>query len=640
MKQNFLLKSFVLLIALLAGGISASAQDGTYVPQGLKTITAYQVVYCTDITSAGNAASDWVVVPQYGTDNRSYTNTNEDAVGNPNKINDVIESTTSSVAMIQIKKDGNTLSDPKRVIHMHVKGIIGVIAHGFTGSANRGMSISCTEYVSGSTSTMAAASGTVKRTSAGSMICQATGLDATKEYIVSIYAVDGDTRFYCAEFIVPASGKDPSAFALTSETAVTLWKGETSTITYSDAAGTVTFESSKTDVATVDADGVITAVAEGTAVITVTDPGSETVDGATKTINVTVNEHKNTTTSNVAGETGANVILDNNSFNETLSNSALGKDLTYGDGPLFSITDSSDKNFQNGSGNYMMTIGNNSYMPFKIAGSRTIQLVPGEGVEITSAKVYVEMNSNSAGTLTDPNDPSVSITIPGRTATADVTTDAVAVYDITEYLQFKVSGQAIVCFDITYNTTQQMSVTIKETGYATLYTDYAVTIPEGVEAFTGKYNATTQTVQLTPVTTTIPKETAVILHTETPGTYSFVAAEDVAAIDNNDLVGTLVVKTVAAQSVYTLGLGGADNTVGMRLYNGTTIRAYSAYMEAPANAAPFFNLGYGDEGTTGIRSIDNGQLTIDNVYYDLAGRRVAQPSKGVYIVNGKKVVIK
>ena len=41
----------------------------------------------------------------------------------------------------------------------------------------------------------------------------------------------------------------------------------------------------------------------------------------------------------------------------------------------------------------------------------------------------------------------------------------------------------------------------------------------------------------------------------------------------------------------------------------------------------------------GIRSMDNGQWTIDN-FYDLSGRRVAQPTKGVYILNGKKVVIK
>ena len=49
---------------------------------------------------------------------------------------------------------------------------------------------------------------------------------------------------------------------------------------------------------------------------------------------------------------------------------------------------------------------------------------------------------------------------------------------------------------------------------------------------------------------------------------------------------------------------------------------------------------FGD-GTTGIEAIDNGQLTIDN-WYDLNGRRLdGKPTKkGVYIQNGKKVVVK
>jgi hypothetical protein len=46
------------------------------------------------------------------------------------------------------------------------------------------------------------------------------------------------------------------------------------------------------------------------------------------------------------------------------------------------------------------------------------------------------------------------------------------------------------------------------------------------------------------------------------------------------------------------------------------------------------------KSATDIRSIDNGQLTMDKVYYDLSGRRVAQPSKGLYIINGKKVMVK
>lgn len=45
-------------------------------------------------------------------------------------------------------------------------------------------------------------------------------------------------------------------------------------------------------------------------------------------------------------------------------------------------------------------------------------------------------------------------------------------------------------------------------------------------------------------------------------------------------------------------------------------------------------------GATSISTIDNSQFTIDSCY-DLSGRRVAQPTqKGIYIVNGKKIVIK
>ena len=45
--------------------------------------------------------------------------------------------------------------------------------------------------------------------------------------------------------------------------------------------------------------------------------------------------------------------------------------------------------------------------------------------------------------------------------------------------------------------------------------------------------------------------------------------------------------------------------------------------------------------TTGIESIGNGQLTIDNsAVFNLQGQRVATPKKGVYIQNGKKKVVK
>ena len=47
-----------------------------------------------------------------------------------------------------------------------------------------------------------------------------------------------------------------------------------------------------------------------------------------------------------------------------------------------------------------------------------------------------------------------------------------------------------------------------------------------------------------------------------------------------------------------------------------------------------------NDGTVGIRSIDEGQFTND-IWYNLNGQRIDTPTKkGLYIKNGKKVLVK
>ena len=67
-----------------------------------------------------------------------------------------------------------------------------------------------------------------------------------------------------------------------------------------------------------------------------------------------------------------------------------------------------------------------------------------------------------------------------------------------------------------------------------------------------------------------------------------------------------------------------------------TNHAFKAYLPvAEGDAAPaMFSFGRG-EGTTGIEQIVNNENV---VIYDLAGRRVQKMEKGIYIVNGKKVI--
>lgn len=71
-----------------------------------------------------------------------------------------------------------------------------------------------------------------------------------------------------------------------------------------------------------------------------------------------------------------------------------------------------------------------------------------------------------------------------------------------------------------------------------------------------------------------------------------------------------------------------------------TVAPYNAYINAPNNAnAMRIVIGDGEDIATGIMDVETGEVTIDQMY-DLQGRRVQNPKKGLYIVNGKTVVIK
>ena len=105
---------------------------------------------------------------------------------------------------------------------------------------------------------------------------------------------------------------------------------------------------------------------------------------------------------------------------------------------------------------------------------------------------------------------------------------------------------------------------------------------------------------------------------------------------DNSLVGTTAEMTGAAGNIYVLNNG--IQGVGFYKLKATepygTIGANKAYLQTNSAAREFFLF---DEAT-GIESIDHSPLTIDHSVYDLQGRRVAQPTKGMYIVNGKKVI--
>ena len=68
-----------------------------------------------------------------------------------------------------------------------------------------------------------------------------------------------------------------------------------------------------------------------------------------------------------------------------------------------------------------------------------------------------------------------------------------------------------------------------------------------------------------------------------------------------------------------------------------TFRIY--YSGGDIAAAPA-KLNIVDSEPTGISNVNNGQTKQDGIYYNLAGQRVSKPVRGIYITNGKKILVK
>lgn len=149
---------------------------------------------------------------------------------------------------------------------------------------------------------------------------------------------------------------------------------------------------------------------------------------------------------------------------------------------------------------------------------------------------------------------------------------------------------------------------------------------------------------LTKLEGDIPAETGFIVKykggvNETTGCVYMKIADSAPALPgSNELTGKL--ETVAkptSGTVYTLQY--LNNTLGLYRYTGTTVKGGKAYYHLVDPGAVPMGFVFDFEGqTTGVESIE---VNADNqVIYDLSGRRVAKAGKGLYIINGKKVLVK
>lgn len=173
--------------------------------------------------------------------------------------------------------------------------------------------------------------------------------------------------------------------------------------------------------------------------------------------------------------------------------------------------------------------------------------------------------------------------------------------------------------------------------WASLYLPFGVELPKGLKAYTGTRNDAEQTVTLTAIDA-VPAETGVILE-GSDETYTLTIDDVTADVTDNAFSGTNVQLTdIEKSSYYTLGYG--SNGLGLYHPNETTLRANVAFMQAGgAQGVQGYRLML-DGTTTGIEGVTTPATDKADVWYDLSGRRVTAPTKGIYIQNGRKVVVK
>ena len=361
----------------------------------------------------------------------------------------------------------------------------------------------------------------------------------------------------------------------------------------------------------------------------------------------------------VAGNSGAKTTMNNMSglcFHASISSGknrfanaasfTLASDLSLGSYTLSAGTITSVH--YNGNFNNTMTNAYNAAATWEVGGA---------AIEIgTAGKLYIAMAGSTSykcyvykdGTLYSD---ALSLTTGGTVYTINVASAG------TFY--FASSGGSwdllAVRFEPTSEGTMTKTISITAAGYATFCAPqnyrWSTSTYSNLKAYIVSSEPTTTSVTLTPIAAsegyiTVPACTGVVLAGDA-GSYTLNSVETATAVGTNLLKANL--------ASYVLPYGDNEKGYNYTLAAGPTFKhpadadatalaAGKAFLRTTVNAsksgeAHAFTLNFDDEGTTGIKSIE-GALPHNNIFYDMQGRIVAQPTKGLYIVNGKKVILK
>ena len=255
---------------------------------------------------------------------------------------------------------------------------------------------------------------------------------------------------------------------------------------------------------------------------------------------------------------------------------------------------------------------------------------------------YIALKNLAAGQIVQfacnaaPSIVSNLTVVPATTYTGTYTYTATAAGDVIVSL-----GKGVILTTIKLCSATE-SVTVTSAGYATYVSaknlDFTST---GIKAYTAKVNGASKSVVLTQINK-VPAGTPVILYKEGGAIENVPEATTTDTPAENDLIagtGAAVATDGGAGKInYIL-----NNVSGIGFYKaaGQTVAANRAYLQTTVDAAAArMTMIFEDDDVTGVNEVRSQKEDVRSEWFDLQGRKVAQPAKGLYIVNGRKVVVK
>ena len=271
--------------------------------------------------------------------------------------------------------------------------------------------------------------------------------------------------------------------------------------------------------------------------------------------------------------------------------------------------------------------------------SKAFSLNVNEGYKVTAVKITAI--SNYEGAINVPNmyvdgekvSEFTAFEIPG--SKADASFEETFTVNATSEIAWELepaSGatQFRATIEVTYIPTTPETKEVTEYGWATYIPAYAAKFNEGDAYVITDVNDEAVIIENV---TEVPANTAVLLKGKGEKTITFI--ESATPLENENLLKVCEGTEVEGKTAYVLAKDG--DSAGFKKWGGeiAALTGRAVLWLGTQAARGFFAL---DGETTGIKSVATS--VEDGTVYDLQGRRVAQPKAGLYIVNGKKVVVK